>query len=319
MDRSGEALISIVFSFRNEAETIPALLARVEAVFTGPSVDYELVFVNDASTDGSLDILLEQRRRNTRIKILNMSRRFGVAECLFAGFSAASGDAVIYLDTDLQDPPELIPALIERWRKGAGVVHTVRTRRHGESALKMLATRIAYRLIRFSSSIEIPVNAGDFKLLSREAVDHLLRLRESDPYLRGLSVWLGFKQDSVTYEREVRHAGVTHFPFFSKNPWKTFLLGVTSFSFYPIYVGLGLAVAGLAGALLLMALAAFLALGGYAAAVPVGFLGLLTFFWATTLLMIGAVGIYVIRTYKDARGRPAYIVESSIGFPENLP
>ena len=121
-----------------------------------------------------------------------MSRRFGVAEGVFAGMEASRGDAVVYMDADLQDPPEVIPELIARWRAGADVVHTVRTRRHGENALKMLATRMAYRIIQFGSSIELPVDAGDFKLLSRRVVDHLLRLREADPYLRGLVVWLGF-------------------------------------------------------------------------------------------------------------------------------
>ncbi len=132
--------------------------------------------------------------------------------------ATSRGDAVVYMDADLQDPPEVIPRLIERWRQGADVVHTVRTRRHGENALKMAATRLAYRLIQFGSSIELPVDAGDFKLLSRAAVDHLLRLRESDPYLRGLVVWLGFNQVCVPYERDSRHAGRTHFPFFSRNP-----------------------------------------------------------------------------------------------------
>jgi dolichol-phosphate mannosyltransferase len=310
-------LISVVFSFRNEADVLAALLARVEAVFAGLPVEYELIFANDASTDDSLAILLDQRRRNPRIKILNMSRRFGVAECTLAGIAAARGDAVVYLDADLQDPPEVIPALIERWRAGAGVVHTVRTRRRGEGALKMLATRVAYRVIRFGSPIKLPVDAGDFKLLSRAAVDQLLRLRESDPYLRGLTVWLGFKQEYVPYERDARQAGASHFPFFSKNPWMAFVLGVTSFSFYPIYAGIALALAGLAAAVLLLGCAAALAARGSAAAVPVGVLALLTFFWATTLGMIGAVGVYVIRTYKDSRGRPPYIVESAVGFPES--
>ena len=160
-----------------------------------------------------------------------MSRRFGVSECARAGMSAASGDAIIIMDADLQDPPEVIPQLIEKWRAGADVVHTVRTHRRGESAAKMMLTRLAYRIIHMGSSIELPVDAGDFKLLSRAALNHLLALQESDPYLRGLVVWIGFQQAFVPYEREARHAGRTHFPFFSRNPWKTFAIGLTSFSF----------------------------------------------------------------------------------------
>ena len=163
-------------------------------MFTSQHLEYELLFVNDASTDDSLAILLNERDRNARVKILNMSRRFGVAEGVLAGMSAATGDAVVYMDADLQDPPEVIPSLVDRWRQGAEVVHTVRTRRKGESPLKMKATRLAYRIIQLGSAIELPIDAGDFKLLSRAAVDHLLQVRESDPYLRGLVVWLGFTQ-----------------------------------------------------------------------------------------------------------------------------
>src|SRR5215204_5231705 len=237
-------LVSVVLSFRNEAENIQALTARLAGMFAGQPVDYELIFVNDASTDRSLEILIGERERNPRVKVLNMSRRFGVAEGVLAGMEAARGDAVVYMDADLQDPPELIPELIARWRGGSDVVHTIRTRRHGEHALKMLATGMAYRIIQFGSSIELPVDAGDFKLLSRRVVDHLLKLREADPYLRGLVVWLGYPQVFVPYEREARYAGRTHFPFFSRNPWKTFALGLTSFSFMPVYACFALAAAG---------------------------------------------------------------------------
>jgi dolichol-phosphate mannosyltransferase len=139
-------LVSVVLSFRNEAENIPTLIARLAAMFATQPFDYELIFVNDASTDRSLDILINERERNPRVKVLNMSRRFGVAEGVLAGMEAARGDAVVYMDADLQDPPEVIPELIARWRAGSDVVHTVRTRRHGESPFKMFATRIAYRL-----------------------------------------------------------------------------------------------------------------------------------------------------------------------------
>ena len=218
---SEHPLISVVFSFRNERQNIPTLIARLDAMFVPLPVDYELLFVNDASNDGSLEVLVEARTHNPRVKVINMSRRFGVSECACAGMSAASGDATIIMDADLQDPPELIPQLIEKWRAGADVVHTVRTRRHGESALKMMMTRLAYRIIHMGSSIELPVDAVDFKLLSRPALNHLLALEESDPYIRGLVVWIGFQQAFVPYERDARHAGRTHFPFFSRNPWKT--------------------------------------------------------------------------------------------------
>ncbi|MCM3878985.1 MAG: glycosyltransferase family 2 protein [Vicinamibacterales bacterium] len=297
---TAQPLVSVVLSFRNEADNIPTLVARLDKMFASQSVRYELVFVNDDSTDQSLAILLKEREKNPGVKIVNMSRRFGVAEGVLAGMSAARGDAVIYMDADLQDPPETIPAMLDRWRLGADVVHTVRTRRRGESPLKMWATRIAYRVIQSGSAIELPVDAGDFKLLSRAAVNELLRVRESDPYLRGLVVWLGFNQVFVPYERDARNAGSTHFPFFSKNPWKTFVVGMTSFSFLPVYLCFALAAIGIGGSFFLLIFS-----GPLAAA--------LTFFWATTLAAIGGLGIYLIRIYKDVRGRPQYIVKSTIG------
>jgi dolichol-phosphate mannosyltransferase len=294
------ALVSIVLSFRNEAANIPALVERLATMFADEPVEYELLFVNDDSTDESLELLLNERAANPRVKILNMSRRFGVAEGVLAGMTASRGDAVLYMDADLQDPPEVIPVMLNRWRQGADVVHTVRTRRRGESPVKMWATRMAYRVIQSGSAIELPVDAGDFKLLSRPVVDHLLQVRESDPYLRGLVVWLGFTQVFVPYERDARHGGQTHFPFFSKNPWKTFVIGMTSFSFLPIYACFALAVVGLVSS----AVALFVS-GPFFAA--------LTFFWATTLAAIGGLGIFLIRIYKDVRGRPAYVVKSTVG------
>jgi glycosyltransferase involved in cell wall biosynthesis len=310
---SERPLVSVVFSFRNERQNIPPLVARLDAMFARSAVDYELLFVNDASDDGSLEALIDARSRNPNVKVINMSRRFGVSECARAGMSASSGDATIIMDADLQDPPEVIPQLIEKWRAGADVVHTVRTRRHGESALKMMMTRLAYRIIHIGSSIELPVDAGDFKLLSRPALNHLLALSESDPYIRGLVVWIGFQQAFVPYERDARHAGQTHFPFFSRNPWKTFAMGLTSFSFMPIFAAIALALAGSAVTLLLV-LYVLLHLAIYGdvsrtlALVAVG-----AFFWATMLVAIAAVGIYVIRIYKDIRNRPQYIVASTLG------
>ena len=311
------ALVSVVFSFRNERQNIPTLISRLDAMFAGAGVDYELIFVNDASNDGSLDVLIDERSRNPRVKIVNMSRRFGVSECARAGMAAASGDAAVLMDADLQDPPEVIPQLIAKWRAGADVVHTVRTRRHGESAAKMMLTRLAYRIILLGSSIELPIDAGDFKLLSRAALDRLLSLGESDPYLRGLVVWIGFEQAFVPYERDARHAGRTHFPFFSRNPWKTFAMGLTSFSFMPVFATISLALVSLVIAALLILRAAAVLLTGGRLSIPTILITVGTFFWATILAAIAAVGIYVIRIYKDVRGRPQYIVASTIGLPSS--
>jgi len=280
-------------------------------------VEYELLFVNDASSDRSVDVLAGLRQSNERIKIINMSRRFGVAECARAGMTYARGDAVVYMDTDLQDPPEVIPHLLAAWRRGAEVVHTVRTRRDGESAVKTWLVGRAYRLIRFGATIDLPIEAGDFKLLSRRAVTHLLSLRESDPYLRGLVVWLGFTQAQVPYVRDGRHRGRTHFPFFSRNPWKTVIVGLTSFSFGPIYASGAVAAAGLLAAVVTLAVAAWLGAQGGAQARTTALVGLATFFWSTLLGAVSVVGLYVVRIYKDVRGRPQYIVASTVGIDES--
>lgn len=305
--------VSVVFSFRNEAAVLPALIDRMQKVMDAQPEDYELIFVNDDSSDISLDILKAAHRSNPRIKILNMSRRFGVSECVLAGMRAAKGDALVYLDADLQDPPELIPALLERWRNGVDVVNTVRTARLGETAFKKVMTRLAYALIGFASETKLMTEAGDFKLISRRALNHLLALKEHDPYLRGLISWVGFTQVMVHYEREARFGGVTKFPLYSRGPWKMFALGLTSFSFFPIYAVFGFAAVGMIVAVLLGLVGGGMAMSDNPSAGTIGFLALLTFFWATLMGAVAMVGIYVARTYKETRNRPRYIVRDSVG------
>lgn len=301
-------LVSVVLSFRNEEEVIPELAARLQAALRGADVEYELLFVNDASTDRSLAVLEEQRARDERIKVVNMSRRFGVAPCVLAGMHYARGDAVVYMDADLQDPPELLPELIRRWREGADVVYTVRTQRRGESRAKMWVTRAAYRLIQSVSEIDLPVEAGDFKLLSRRALDHLLALPEKDLYVRGLVSWLGFRQVAVPYERQPRGGGVSHFPLLrSSGPAVSFANALTSFSSAPLIAFLLLGLA--AGALSLVGLAAAALLASSKAAwVAFGLL-----LWSTLVLGIGVVGLYLARVHRAVLDRPRYLVASTLG------
>jgi dolichol-phosphate mannosyltransferase len=190
--------VSVVLSFYNEETVIPELLSRMRAVF-GALIeskrvrDYELVFVNDDSTDGSLQCLQGELDKGD-VVVVNMSRNFGVSECVMAGLGYSAGDAVIYMDADLQDPPEVIPMLIEAWQSDeeAEVVYTTRTRRDGEHWLKMLVTKLGYRFINSISEINLQIDSGDFKLLSRRAVDNILLLKEDKPYMRGLVSWIGF-------------------------------------------------------------------------------------------------------------------------------
>ena len=187
-------LLSIVFSFKNEEKNLQELIERTaKSLADLNNWKYELIFVNDFSTDKSEEILLKLQSQYP-ITIINMSRNFGVGPCVLAGFKYSKGDAIIYIDSDLQDPPEIIKELVKEHEKGADVVHTVRTKRLGESKIKMFLTVVAYKIINYFSDIPLHVNAGDFKLISRRALDKILELKEFRPYIRGLSVWVGFKQ-----------------------------------------------------------------------------------------------------------------------------
>jgi dolichol-phosphate mannosyltransferase len=318
-EAGGRQALSVVLSFRNEADVIPELIDRLEAVLDRLPLDYEVIFVNDDSTDGSLDLLRARAARNPRVKVVNMARRFGVSECVIAGLEYARGDAVIYMDADLQDPPELIPEMVAKWQAGAEVVYTVRTRRLKENPFKMWLTRLAYRAIGTVSEVDLPENSGDFRLVSRRVRDWLLRLPESDPYIRGLVRWIGFRQEPVHYERAARAGGRGHFPLLrSLNPSKTFVMGLTSFSLAPVYLVLmtGLAVGLLSGlGLVVLGLAALFG----AALVGIAWIAFLLFLWGGLLFAVGIVGIYVTRIFKEVRGRPRYIVRDTVGLSGPLP
>jgi dolichol-phosphate mannosyltransferase len=313
--KPGQPEVSVVFSFRNEERNLAELIARTQRALETVTGRYELIFVNDASTDASLELLTRENARDPRIKVLNMARRFGVGEGVLAGFRASSGAAVVYLDADLQDPPEIIPGLVEKWRAGFDVVHTVRSARRGESQWKLFLTRCAYRLINFGATIELRENAGDFKLLSRRALDHLLALPEHDPYLRGLAVWVGFPQAYVPYERDARHAGASHFPLFSRNPAKTFVSGLTSFSFMPLYAFAWLGIVLLAAGAIAVAAGLLTDRDWSRWSFIVGVVVLLN---GLVVTQVNMVAIYILRIYKDVRGRPRYIVASTIGFESGL-
>jgi dolichol-phosphate mannosyltransferase len=310
---SQSPLISVVLSFRNEESVIPELIARLQQALSGAGLAYELVFVNDASSDGSLALLEQHHREDPAVKVVNMSRRFGVAPCVLAGMRYAQGDAVVYMDADLQDPPELIPELVARFREGAEVVYTVRTARHGEHGAKMWLTRMAYRAVARLAELDLPEEAGDFKLLSRRAVDHLLAFGEQDLYVRGLVSWLGFRQVAVPYERQARAGGESHFPLLRLGPVAAFATAVTSFSHLPLvfFLVLGLAGAALSGlALAGLGVASLLGAAISTGAFLVAFGALL---WSTLAAGIGVIGLYVARIHREVLARPRYIVESTLG------
>jgi polyisoprenyl-phosphate glycosyltransferase len=316
-------LVSVILSFRNEEQVIPELIGRLQQVLKSLPVDYELIFVNDASTDNSLLLLKERTGEDKRIKLVNMSRRFGVSECVLAGMKYAKGDAIIYMDADLQDPPEVIPELIEKWQQGADVVHTVRTAREGESALKLALTDTAYSLIEFSSNIDLTPEAGDFKLLSRRVVSEVLLLKEASPYLRGLVSWVGFNQVNVPYRRQKRAAGETKFPLLRnilrdmadlRGPAGAMIIGLTSFSLLPMMVLLLTGLVMCVGAFVATLVSIVLAFARTDVPALAGILIIVFLLSGMQLFGMGVLGIYLGRIYQDVRGRPRYIVESAIGF-----
>ena len=312
--------ISIIYSFRNEAENIPELIKRTIKSLESIPISYEIIFVNDYSNDNSLQILKAFHQKNPKIKIINMSRNFGGTPSILAGFKYATGDALIYLDSDLQDPPELFPKLIKKWEEGYDVVHTTRKKRKGENLIKMLLTRIAYKIIKSMANINIRKDSGDFKLLSRRAIDNILDLAEYDPFLRGMSSWIGFNQTEVFYDREPRFLGKTKFSLwnFGTNPYQEFLRGILSFSNYPLYISFFL------GMLLLTYSFFHITFLGYHYLINnIEFqiipLLILTNMILTGLILfvLGLLGFYIGSIHREIRKRPKYIIESFIGFNRN--
>ncbi|HAO92842.1 MAG: hypothetical protein A2X99_08970 [Deltaproteobacteria bacterium GWB2_55_19] len=309
-------LISIVLSFRNEEANIPELVRRLQKALKATGCAYELIFVNDASTDGSQRLLMELRKNDAAIKIINMSRRFGSTPCVLAGMRLAKGDAVIYMDTDLQDPPELIPELVSKWKEGADVVYTTRVARDGENPLKMWITKKAYRVLRLFSEIDLPVDSGDFKLLDRRVVKEVLKLKEKDAFMRGLVSWVGFRQVQVFYSREKRFAGDTHYPFFGLGPISAFTSGLTSFSLAPLSLSLIIGFLVSVGAFMyLVAIIVMkfmdMNLPGWSA-----IMATMLFLGGTQLFTVGILGIYIGRIYNENKKRPNYIIESTSGFEQ---
>ena len=306
-------LISIVFSFKNEEKNLKELVSRIAKTFTDiNSYKYELIFVNDDSSDNSEEILIKLQN-NYPITIINMSRTFGISPCVLAGFKHAKGDAVIYMDSDLQDPPELMKELIAEHSKGFDIVHTVRTKRLGESRTKLFLTFLAYKVINFFSDIPLPVNAGDFKLISRRALDKILELQEFRPYIRGLSVWVGFKQSKIYYVREPRGSGISKFPLFNTSPsgpLNEFITGLTAYSIKPLYIGVLLGVFSIFVSLLLIIHTLHAKFNDLTAFGSAGILISISFFSAMILFTQGIIGVYIARIFEQVRGRTRYVIKN---------
>jgi glycosyltransferase involved in cell wall biosynthesis len=313
---SRAGMLSIVIPAYNEQDNVPSVYDRLCEVMGRTDMEWELIFSVDPCTDRTEGLIVDLCRQDPRVKMLRFSRRFGQPMATIAGMEAASGAAVVVIDCDLQDPPELIPELLARWQEGYDVVYAQRRTRAGETIPKRIVAALGYRVIRRIADVEIPPNTGDFRLMSRRVVDNVVALKESHGFLRGLVGLVGFSQASVVYDRDPRKAGSSKYNRF----WGSLVIGlngVIGFSRYPLQLIslLGIGLSGLAFAVAVAYLG--LKLGGKS--FPVGnptVVIVIAFFSGIQLLSLGVIGEYVGRIYDESRNRPKYIIESRHGWDD---
>ncbi len=299
--------ISVVAPAYNEQEVLGEFHRRVTRVLRRLGCEYEIVLVNDGSRDATLALMHALREADPHITVVDLSRNFGKEIALSAGLDHAGGDVVVILDADLQDPPELIPRMLEAWREGYDIVYGVRTRRDGETWFKKLTARYFYRLIKKVSRVEIPTDTGDFRLMTRRAVEAVGRLREEHRFMKGLFAWIGFPSRPIFYRREPRAAGTTSWNYWKL--WNFALEGITSFTVAPLkaatYVGLSVALAALlyAAVVIWKALMFSDPVKGYPSLMAV-----ILFLGGVQLVSIGLLGEYVGRIFNEVKRRPLYLV-----------
>ncbi len=304
----GHPTFSIIAPIFNESQTVHELHRRISEVMESTTEDWELVLVDDGSTDGSSDIIRTISSQDDRVRPVIFARNFGHQLAVTAGLDYSRGQAVVIIDADLQDPPEVILDLIAKWREGYEVVYAIRAEREGESWFKLLTAATFYRIIYKITDVKIPMDTGDFRLLDRKVVDVIKKMRERHRFLRGMSVWVGFKQTGVEYRRAARYAGETKYPF--RKMFKFAWDAVTSFSYLPLQVAtyLGFFFAGLS------ILAIPVVVGMRISGSQEAFAGQATTLIAVLLLggvqliSLGILGEYIGRLYDEAKGRPLYIV-----------
>ena len=307
-------LLSIVVPVYKEEKNIPEFLRRLRPILSAVTEDYEIIFSLDPSPDRTEDVILEYRASDPRIKLLRFSRRFGQPMATLAGLEYSSGDAVVAMDVDLQDPPELIHEMLAKWREGYDVVLPQRRARTGEPWIKKLVAATGYKVINKIADVKIPPNTGDFRLMGRRVVAEVVKLKESHGFLRGMVAVVGFKQCLIPFDRPARFAGETNYNRFFGS-LRIGFNGIFCFSTYALQLStiMGFVIAG--GSFLLMGIYLFYKLMGW----PIAWgnptlVILISFLGGIQLISIGILGEYIGRIYEEVRGRPKYIVERSTGF-----
>lgn len=303
-------VLSIVAPIYNEIGNIEELYKRLRGVMESVGESWELLLIDDGSTDGSTEVIRRLAQEDERVRPVIFARNFGHQLAVTAGLDYSRGQAVIIIDADLQDPPEVILDMVDKWRDGYEVVYAVRAEREGENWFKMVTASLFYRIIYKITDVNIPLDAGDFRLLDRNVVDILNRMRERHRFLRGMSVWVGFRQTGVTYRRASRYSGSTKYPF--RKMLKFASDAITSFSYFPLQVAmyLGFLCAGVSIVAIPIVIATRMTgsqafFGQATTLIAVLFLG------GVQLISLGILGEYIGRLYDEAKGRPLYIVKEA--------
>lgn len=301
---------SIVAPIYNEIDNLPELYRRVKEVMDSTGKEWELLLVDDGSTDGSTEVIHELAEKDKRVSPIIFARNFGHQIAITAGWDYARGDAVVVIDADLQDPPELILEMAKKWKEGYEVVYAVRAEREGESWFKLWTASLFYRIIYRITDVKIPLDTGDFRLMDRKVVDVMKSMRERHRFPRGMSAWVGFKQIGVEYKRTARQAGETKYPF--RKMLKLAINAITGFSYFPLQMAtiVGFIAAGIA--ILAIPIVIYMRMTGSQA-----FFGQATtliavlFLGGVQLISLGILGEYIGRLYDEAKGRPLYIVREA--------
>lgn len=314
--RINRPLLTVIVPCFNEEDVLRETDKRLMGALSEiPDINFEIIYVDDGSRDATLAILQEIHAADDRIRVVSFSRNFGHQIAVTAGLEHAAGDAVVLIDADLQDPPEIIQEMLARWREGADVVYGVRRKREGETVFKLWTARAFYRVINHLSDVPIPLDTGDFRLMDRKVVNALLAMPERDRFVRGMVAWTGFRQEPMYYDRSARFAGTTKYSLIKMVRFATD--GILSFSLVPLRLAtyMGFAVAGLSLIGVLYALILRLLTEIWVPGWTLMFIALL-FIGGVQLVFLGVIGEYMGRVYGEVKRRPLYLVKTRFGFPK---